>query len=164
MTDRPRASTSRAGRPRMRSRSVHLPTCIPIASKAVRPRAKSVQKTQVKGKGKGTGKGKSVKKKSGKAVIVVSSDSEDSEVDFLHHPPNQPVNIPAKEPQEPNQPLNVPTEGAEESQELNNPNPLPEHPPIPMANNQLNWSHFKPDVLDKPEDNAQCTCCEQMTG
>ena len=52
------ASTSRAGRPRTRSRSAHLPTCIPVASKAVRPRAKSVHKTHVKGKGKGTGKGK----------------------------------------------------------------------------------------------------------
>ena len=62
MADRPMASTSRAGRPRMRSRSAHLSTCIPVASKAVRPRAKSVQKTQVKGKGTGTGKGKSTKK------------------------------------------------------------------------------------------------------
>ena len=52
MADRPTASTSRAVRPRTRLRSVHLPTCIPIASKAVRPRAQSVQKTQVKGKGK----------------------------------------------------------------------------------------------------------------
>ena len=67
MADRPTASMSRAGRPKMRSRSVHLPTCIPIASKAVRPRAKSVQKTQVKGKGKGkgTGRGQSAKTKSG---------------------------------------------------------------------------------------------------
>ena len=63
MAGRPMASTSRAGRPRTRSRSVHLPTCISIASKAVRPREQSVQKTQVKGKGTGTGKGKSVKKK-----------------------------------------------------------------------------------------------------
>ena len=55
------ASTSRAGRPKMRSRSVHLPTHISVASKAVRPRSKSVQKTQVKGKG--TGKGKSDKNK-----------------------------------------------------------------------------------------------------
>ena len=53
MADRPTASTSRAGRPRMRSRSVHLPTCIPVASKAAKTRAKSVQKPQVKGKGKG---------------------------------------------------------------------------------------------------------------
>ena len=45
------ASTSRAGRPRMRSRSVHLPTCIPVASKAAKPRAKSAYKAQVKSKG-----------------------------------------------------------------------------------------------------------------
>ena len=156
MADRPMASTSRAGRPR--TRSVHLSTHIPIASKAVRPRAKSVQKAQVKGKG--TGKGQSAKKKSGKAVVVVSSDLEDSEVDFPHHPPNQPLDIPAKQPQEPNptvnvpaeepqelnhpldilaeepqQPVNIPAEGAREPQEPNNPNPLPEQPPMPMANN-----------------------------
>ena len=56
MADRLMASTSRVGRPRMRSGSVHLPICIPVASKVVRPRAISVQKTQVKGKGKGTGR------------------------------------------------------------------------------------------------------------
>ena len=181
MADRPMASTSRAGRPRTRSRSAHLPTCIPIASKAVRPRSKSVQKTQVKGTG--TGKGKSAKKKLGKAVVVVSSDSEDSEVDFPHHPPNQPLDIPAEgpqgpnqpldipaeepqeqnqhldvpaeEPEEPNQPLNIPAEGAEEPQNPNNPNPLPEHPPMPMANNQLNWSHFKPNFSGKPEEDVE---------
>ena len=49
MADRPTASTSRAGRPRMRS--AHLPSHIPVASKAARPRAKSVYKAQVKGKG-----------------------------------------------------------------------------------------------------------------
>ena len=32
MADRPMASTSRAGRPRTRSRSAHLPTHIPVAS------------------------------------------------------------------------------------------------------------------------------------
>ena len=57
MADRPTA-----GRSRMRSRSAHLPTHIPVASKAVRRRAQSVQKTQVKGKGTGTGKGKGAKK------------------------------------------------------------------------------------------------------
>ena len=130
---------------------MHLPTCVPVASKAVRPRAQSVQKSQVKGKG--TGKG--AKKKSGKAVVVISSDSEDSEVDFPHLPPNQPVNLPAEEPQEPNQPLdvpaegpeeqgepnqplNVPAEGAEKPHEPNNPNPLPQYLPVPLANNQLN--------------------------
>ena len=86
MADRPTASTSRAGRPRTRSTSAHLPTCIHVASKAVRPRTKSVQKTQVKGKGKSTGNGQIAKKKLGKTVVVVNSDSEDSEVDFPHHP------------------------------------------------------------------------------
>ena len=143
MADKPTASTSRAGRPRTRSRSVHLPTCIPVAYKAVKPRAKSVYKTQVTGKGIGRGKGKSDKKKPGKAAVVISSDSEDLEVDFPHYPSNQPVNLPAEEPEEPNQLLDVPAEGMEEPEELNDPNPLPENPPIPMANNQLNWSHFK---------------------
>ena len=153
MADRPMASTSRAGRPKMRSRSVHLPTHIPVASKAVRPRAKSVQKTQVKGKGKGTGKGK---KKPGKAAIVISSDSENSEVDFPHYPPNQPENLPAEEPEQPNQPLDVPSEGpGEPPEEPNNPNPLPENQPVPMANNQLNWSHFKPEFSGKPEEDAE---------
>ena len=116
MADRPMASTSRAGRPRTRSRSVHFPTRIPVASKVVKPRAKSVHKTQVKGKG--TGKGKSDKKKPGKAAIVISSDSEDSEVDFPHYPPNQPVYLPAEEPEEQNQSLDVP---AEEPEEQNQP-------------------------------------------
>ena len=82
MADRPTASTSKAGRPKARSRSVHLPTQIPIASKAGKPRALPVQKSQVKGKGKGA------KKKLGKAVVVINSESEDSEVDFPHHPPH----------------------------------------------------------------------------
>ena len=90
MADRPTTSTSRAGRPRMRSRSAHLLSCLPLAPKAVRPREKSAQKTQVKGKGKGTGKGKSTKKKLVKAAVVVSSDSEDLEVDFPYYPQNQP--------------------------------------------------------------------------
>ena len=112
MADRPMASTSQAGRPRTRSRSAHLPTGIHIASKAVRPRAKSVQKIQVKGKG--TGKGQSAKKKLGKTVVVVSSDSEDSEVDFPHHPPNQPLDVPAEQPQEPNPPVINPAEEPQE--------------------------------------------------
>ena len=122
MADRPPASTSRACRPKTRPRSAQISTCIPIV---VWARAKSVQKTQVKGKGKGTGKGKSTKKKLNKAVAVVSSDSEDLEVDFPNHPPNQhqdvpaehppvpnpPADIPAKEPQEPNHPLDALAEG-----------------------------------------------------
>ena len=143
------ASTSRAGRPRMRSRSVHLPTCIPVASKAAKPREKSAYKAQVKSKGD--------KKKVGKTAIVISSDSEESlgEVDFLHFSPNQPVNLPAEEPEEPNQPLDVPAAGLEEPDQPNNPNSMPENPPIPMANNHLNWSHFKPDFLGKPAEDVE---------
>ena len=44
---------------------------------------------------------------------------------------------------------------AEPPQEPNNPDPLPEQLPIPMANNQLNWSHFKPDFSGKPEEDAE---------
>ena len=50
MADRPTSSTSRAGRSGMRS--AHLPTCIPVAPKAARPRAKSVYKAKVKGNSK----------------------------------------------------------------------------------------------------------------
>ena len=155
MADRPTASTSRAGRPRMRSRSVHLPSHIPISPKALRPRTKSAQKTQVKGKGKGTGKGKSTKKKSGKAVEVVSSDSEDLEVDFPNHLPNQPQDtlaeqpqgpnppedVPAEEPQEPDHPLDVLVEGPGEPEEPQQPANVPagdaEQPQEPNNSNPL---------------------------
>ena len=119
MADRPTASTSRAGRPRMRS--THLPTCIPVASKAARPRAKSVYKAKVKG---------NPKKKLGKTAIVISSQSEASlgEVDFPNLPiQNQPLDLPAEEQEQPNQPLDVP---AEEPDQPNNPNSLPENPPF----------------------------------
>ena len=94
MADRPMASTSRAGRPRTRSRSVHLLSCIPGASKAVKPRTKSTQRQQVKGKGKLQVKVRLPGKKSGKAAAVVSSDSEDLEVDFPHHPQISPMRYP----------------------------------------------------------------------
>ena len=57
------ASTSRVGRPRMRSRSVHIPSCIPVAPKAGKLRTTSAQRTPTKGKDKGTGKGKKTTKK-----------------------------------------------------------------------------------------------------
>ena len=75
------------------------------------------------------------------------------EVDFRHFPPTQPADLPAEEPEEPNQPLDIPAEGPGELEEPNNPNPLPE-PSIPMANNQLRWSHFKPDFSGKPEEDV----------
>ena len=63
MADRPTTSMTREGRPRMKLRSVHLPSCIPVAPKAVKPRTKSAQRTPAKGRGKGTGKGKETTKK-----------------------------------------------------------------------------------------------------
>ena len=187
MADRPMASTSRAGRPRMRLRSVHLPSCIPVAPKAVKPRRKSAQTTPEKGKGKGAGKGKKTTKKSDKAAAVVSSDSEDLEVDFPHHSPNQPQKIPAELPQEPNPPadapakeqqepyhpvdvlveephppVHIPAGDAEQPQEPGNPNPLPVQPPTPMANNQLNWSHFRPEFSGKPKEDAEAHLLRTM--
>ena len=100
MADRPTTSMSRVGRLRMRSRSVHIPSHIQVAPKAVKPRTRSTQRTPTKGKGKGTGKGKKTPKKSDKAAaaVVVSSDSEDLEADFPHHPPNQPHEVPTDSP------------------------------------------------------------------
>ena len=97
MTDRPTMSMSRAGRPRMRYRSVHVPSCILVAPKPRKFRATSAQRTPTKGKG--AGKGKKTTKKSNKAVTVVSSDSEDLEVDFPHYHPNQPHEVPTELPQ-----------------------------------------------------------------
>ena len=56
MADRPTTSMSTVGRPRMRSRSVHIPSHIPIASKARKLRTTSAQRTPTKGKGAGKGK------------------------------------------------------------------------------------------------------------
>ena len=77
MADKPTTSMSRAGRPRMKSRSSCIPTCLTVASKVVKPRTNSTQRAPTKGKG--AGKGKKTTKKSNKAatVVVESSDSED---------------------------------------------------------------------------------------
>ena len=108
MADRPTMSMSRAGRPRTRSRSVHIPSHIPIASKAGKHRTASAQRIPTEGKG--AGKGKKATKKSNKAVVVVSSDSEDLEVDFPHYNPNQPHEVPKELLQQPNLPADAPTE------------------------------------------------------
>ena len=122
MADRHMVLRSRAGRPRTRQRSAHLPSCIPVAPKAGKPRTNSEQRTLAKGKGKCAGKGKKATKKSDEAAAVVSSDSEDLEVDFPHYPPNQSHKIPTDLPQEPNPPVDIPVE---EPQELN---PLADSP------------------------------------
>ena len=75
MADRPTASTSRAGRPRMRSQSAHLSSCIPVTPKTGKHRTTSKQRAPTKGKG--AGKCKKASKKSSKPIVVVSSDSED---------------------------------------------------------------------------------------
>ena len=56
MADRLTASTSRAGRPRMRSQSVHLSSHIPAAPKTGKHRTTSEQQAPTKGKGAGKGK------------------------------------------------------------------------------------------------------------
>ena len=176
MADRPTTSMSRAGRPRMRSRPVHILSHIPVASKARKLRTASAQRTPTKGKG--AGKDKKATKKSNKAVAVVSSDSEDLEVDFPHYHPDQPHKVPTELPQQPNPPADTPTEeqqeldhhtdnlieehltnvlgeDIEQPQNPGNPNPLPVQPPIPIANNQLNWSHFRPEFSGTPNEDAE---------
>ena len=108
----------------------------------------------------------------------MSSDSEDLEVDFPHYHPNQPHEVPTELPQQSNLPVDAPTqeqkesdhsadnliaehpanapaEDVEQPQNPGNPNPLPVQPPIPMANNQLNWSHFRPEVSETPNKDAE---------
>ena len=180
MADRPIASMSRAGRPRTRSRSVHIPSCIPVVPKARKLRTTSAQRAPTKGKGKGASKGKKTTKKLNKVVAVVNSGSEDLEIDFPHYPQNQPHEVPAELPQEPNPPADTPVKeqqepdhpvdlpieepyhpthilagDAEQPQNPSNPNPLPVQPPIPMANNQLNWSYFRPEFSGKSKEDAE---------
>ena len=87
MADRPIASTSREGRPKTRSQLMHLSSHTPATPKEEeRQRTPSKQRTLMKGKG--TGKGKKASKRSNKQIEVVSSDSEDLEVDFPNYHPN----------------------------------------------------------------------------
>ena len=68
------------------------------------------------------------------------------------------MNVPlgeAEPPQEEPEEQEEKEEQEEPPEEPNNPNPIPENPPIPMANNQLNWSHFKPDFSGKPKEDAE---------
>ena len=109
----------------------------------------------------------------------MSSDSEDLEVDFPNYCPNQPHKTPAETPQEPNPPAEALAEGqqaqkphigtpfeepcylanvlagdAEEPQNPGSHNLIPTQPHIPMVNNQLNWSHFRPEFSEKPKEDA----------
>ena len=179
MADRPIASTSREGRLRMGSQSMHLSSCTPETPKEEDgQRTSSKQRTPMKGKG--AGKGKKASKRSNKQIEVVSSDSEDLEVDFLNNHPNQPHEAPTEIPQEPNPPAevlveeqqaqephvdtpfeelhhlaNILAEDTEEPQNPGNHNLIPTQPPVPMVNNQLNWSHFRPEFSGKPKEDAE---------
>ena len=179
MADRPIASTSRESRPRTRSQSTHLSSCTPTTPKEEEAqRTLSEQRTWTKGKG--AGKGKKASKRSNKHTEVVCSDSEDLEVDFPNYHPNQPHEAPIKIPQEPNPPAealveelqaqephvdtpfeelhhltNIPAGDAEEPQNPGNHNLIPTQPPIPMVNNQLNWSNFRPQFSGKPEEDVE---------
>ena len=72
---------------------------------------------------------------------------------------------PAEEQQEPDQPADDPIEEhpmqmlqqkmPEQPQNPGNPNPLPVQPPITMANDQLNWSHFRPEFSGTPNEDAE---------
>ena len=162
----------------MRSQSVHLSSHTPGTPKTGRHRTISQQRASTKFKG--VGKGKKASKKSSKPIVVVSSDSEDLEVNFQNYHPNQHHKVPADIPQEPNTPTDAPVEeqqeqephindpieepphhanapvgDAEEPQNPGNFNPVPAQPPILMANNQLNWSHFRPEFSGKPKEDVK---------
>ena len=126
MADRPTASTSRAGRPRMRSQSAHLSPCTPVTPRKGKHR--TISKQRALAKGKGAGKGKKASRKSSKPIVVVSSDSEDLEVDFQNYCPNQPHEVPADIPLEPNPPADAPVEEQQEQEShINDPIEEPPH-------------------------------------
>ena len=112
--DRPTASTFRAGTPRTRSQSVYLSSHIPVIPKTGKHSTTSKQRAPTKGKG--AGKGEKASKKSSKPIVVVSSDSEDLEVDFPNYHPNQPHEVPADIPQESHPPADAPVEEQQEQE------------------------------------------------
>ena len=64
------------------------------------------------------------------------------------HPADDPI-------EEPHHPVKVPAEDVEQPKNPGNPNPLPVKPLIPMANNQLNWSHFRPEFSGTSSEDAE---------
>ena len=75
---------------------MHVPSHLPVASKARKHRTASAQRALTKDKG--AGKGKKTPDKTNKPVVVVTSDSEDLEVDFPNYHPNKPHEVPAEIP------------------------------------------------------------------
>ena len=130
----------------MRSQSVHLSSHIPVTPKTGKHRTTSKQRASTKGKG--TEKGKKASKKSSKPIVVVSSDSEDLEVDFPNYHPNQPHKVSADIPQEPNPPANAPVEEQQEQDpHIDDPIKEPHHPanvPVGDAEEPQNPGNFNP--------------------
>ena len=50
---------------------------------------------------------------------------------------------------------NAPAEDAEQPQNPGNSDQLPVQPPVPMANNQLHWSHFRPEFSGTPSEDVE---------
>ena len=57
--------------------------------------------------------------------------------------------------EEPPHPANIPAGDPEEPQDPGNFNPVPAQPPVPMANNQLNCSDFRPEFSGKPKKDVE---------
>ena len=49
----------------------------------------------------------------------------------------------------------VPAEDVEPPQDPGNLHQVPVQPPVPMANNQLNWSHFRPEFSGTPNGDVE---------
>ena len=51
--------------------------------------------------------------------------------------------------------MHIPVEDVEQPQYPGNPNPILVQPPIPMTNNQLYWSHFRPEFSGTPNEDVE---------
>ena len=153
MADRPSASASRVGRPRVRS--AHQTPCVP-SSKVGGPRSKSVYESEVKDSAKKTPTKQKLVRPTpplGQDVVVVI-DPEDQEfplpADQLPdlpliepeqvpntnpqlNPPNQPLDLLAEELDQPNLPPNQENPPAEQPNQANPPN-QPQNPPAEQPN------------------------------
>ena len=173
MADKP--TTSRVGRPRSRSAS-QTPKG---TAKVGRPRSKSAQKPKVKGSSK---KAVTPTKRAVRPLLQLEWDAVqintrqfgdqlpdlppiDLEQDNVAlNPPNQPQNLPEDNNQLQGEELNPSLEQEELEQFNLSPN-QPNHPNQPnqvqdlliaMAQpQQLNWSYFKPEFSEKPEEDVE---------
>ena len=66
--------------------------------------------------------------------------------------PDHPVGAPIAEL---HIPAHIPAEDIEPPQDPGNLNPVPVQPQVLMANNQLNWSHFRPEFSGTPNEDVE---------